>query len=62
MTDDTNGKNRRTLLGSATLYANPGFTKAEQAALEVDGLVAVPPIVGDFNDLASTLHGGTTHD
>lgn len=41
---------------------NPGLTKAEEAALEVDGLVAVPPIAGDFNDLATTLHQEITND
>lgn len=41
---------------------NPGLTKAEEAAIEVDGLVAVPPIAGDFNDLATTLHQETTND
>lgn len=41
---------------------NPGLTKAEEAALEVDGLVAVPPIAGDFNDLAATLQQGNTND
>jgi len=29
---------------------NPGLTKANDAAAAVDGLVAVPPIYGDFND------------
>jgi putative DNA primase/helicase len=38
---------------------NPGLTKAEEAAIEVDGLVAVPPIDGDFNDLAIYLKGNT---
>jgi len=38
---------------------NPGLTKAEEAAIEVDGLIAVPPIYGDFNDLAIYLKGNT---
>lgn len=46
----------------ANTVGNPGLTKAEEAALEVDGLVAVPPIAGDFNDLATTLHQETTND
>jgi putative DNA primase/helicase len=29
---------------------NPGKTKAEQAAAAVDGLVALPPVAGDWND------------
>jgi putative DNA primase/helicase len=29
---------------------NPGLTKAREAALAVDGLLAVPPVPGDFND------------
>ncbi|MCQ8103542.1 toprim domain-containing protein [Methylomonas sp. SURF-2] len=41
---------------------NPGLTKAEQAAVEVDGLVAIPPIAGDFNDMAITLHQETIDD
>lgn len=41
---------------------NPGLTKAEEAALEVDGLVAVPPMAGDFNDLAITLNQGHPND
>ena len=36
---------------------NPGLTKAEAAAIEVDGAVAVPPIQGDFNDYAIFLKG-----
>jgi len=36
---------------------NPGLTKAEEAAIEVDGLVAVPPIHGDFNDYQIFLKG-----
>lgn len=38
---------------------NPGLTKAEEAALEVDGAVAVPPMQGDFNDYAIFLKGNT---
>lgn len=38
---------------------NPGLTKAEEAAIEVDGLVASPPIHGDFNDYAIFLKGNT---
>ncbi len=34
---------------------NPGLTKATEAARAVDGLVAVPPISGDFNDYAIYL-------
>jgi putative DNA primase/helicase len=34
---------------------NPGVTKANEAALSVNGYVAVPPIVGDFNDYALYL-------
>ena len=40
---------------------NPGLTAATKAALAVDGLVALPPIQGDFNDWASSLKG-TPHD
>lgn len=36
---------------------NPGLTKATEAATVVDGLVAVPPIEGDFNDYAIFLQG-----
>ena len=36
---------------------NPGLTKATEAAAVVDGLVAVPPIAGDFNDYAIYLKG-----
>lgn len=35
---------------------NPGLTKARQAALAIDALLAVPPCTGDFNDLCT---GGT---
>ena len=38
---------------------NPGLTKAEEAAIEVDGSVAVPPIQGDFNDYQILLNGNT---
>jgi putative DNA primase/helicase len=38
---------------------NPGLTKAEEAALEVDGSVAVPPMPGDFNDYQILLNGNT---
>lgn len=34
---------------------NPGLTKANEAALAVDGFVACPPIAGDFNDYALSL-------
>lgn len=34
---------------------NPGLTKANEAALAVDGFVASPPIAGDFNDYALSL-------
>ncbi|QWF69659.1 toprim domain-containing protein [Methylomonas paludis] len=34
---------------------NPGLTKATEAAADVGGSVAVPPIVGDFNDYALYL-------
>lgn len=34
---------------------NPGLTKATEAAAAIDGLVAVPPINGDFNDYAIYL-------
>lgn len=30
---------------------NPGVTKAREAALDVGGAIAIPPIDGDFNDL-----------
>lgn len=36
---------------------NPGLTKATEAAVLVDGLLAVPPIAGDFNDYAIYLQG-----
>ncbi len=29
---------------------NPGLTKARKAAVAVGGLLAVPPLIGDFND------------
>jgi putative DNA primase/helicase len=32
---------------------NPGLTAAKKAALAIGGLLAVPPIPGDFNDFAS---------
>jgi putative DNA primase/helicase len=35
---------------------NPGLEKATEAALAVGGLLAVPPVPGDFNDLF-ILHG-----
>lgn len=34
---------------------NPGLTKATEAAKAVDGLLAIPPIAGDFNDYAIYL-------
>lgn len=34
----------------ATTQGNPGKTKAEQAATAVGGLVALPPVAGDWND------------
>lgn len=34
---------------------NPGLTKANEAALAVDGFVTCPPIAGDFNDYALAL-------
>jgi putative DNA primase/helicase len=34
---------------------NPGLAKANEAALAVDGFVACPPIVGDFNDYTLSL-------
>jgi putative DNA primase/helicase len=34
---------------------NPGLTKANEAALAVDGFVACPPITGDFNDYTLAL-------
>jgi putative DNA primase/helicase len=34
---------------------NPGLTKANEAALAVDGFVACPPIAGDFNDYTLSL-------
>jgi len=34
---------------------NPGLTKATEAAADVGGSVAVPPIFGDFNDYAISL-------
>lgn len=34
---------------------NPGLTKANEAAIAVDGFVAVPPVPGDFNDYATML-------
>lgn len=34
---------------------NPGLTKANEAAIAVDGFVAVPPVPGDFNDYAAML-------
>jgi putative DNA primase/helicase len=37
---------------------NPGLTKANEAAAEVNGRVAVPPIAGDFNDYAIYLKQG----
>jgi putative DNA primase/helicase len=36
---------------------NPGLTKAREAAQACDGHLAVPPIVGDFNDF---ITGGVT--
>lgn len=36
---------------------NPGLTKATEAAANVGGSVAVPPIYGDFNDYAISLNG-----
>ena len=36
---------------------NPGLTKATEAALAIDGYVAVPLIHGDFNDYAIHLKG-----
>lgn len=30
---------------------NPGLTKARKAAASIGGLLVVPPIIGDFNDL-----------
>jgi putative DNA primase/helicase len=38
-----------------------GQAKANQAALAVDGYVALPPMIGDFNDYANTPLG-TPHD
>ncbi len=38
---------------------NPGLTKANEAALAVDGLVAVPPVAGDFNDYVNALQGAS---
>ena len=32
---------------------NPGVTAAKKAAAAIGGLVAIPPIAGDFNDLAN---------
>lgn len=46
----------------ANTAGNPGLTKAEEAAIEVDGLVAVPPIPGNFNDLATELNQETIDD
>jgi len=37
---------------------NPGLTKATEAAQAVGGLLAVPPVAGDFNDWAVSLRGG----
>lgn len=37
---------------------NPGLTKASEAAQAVGGLLAVPPVAGDFNDWAVSLRGG----
>ncbi len=34
----------------AGIKGNPGKTKAEQAAIAVGGLVALPPVAGDWND------------
>lgn len=34
---------------------NPGLTKANEAALAVDGFVTCPPIAGDFNDYTLSL-------
>jgi putative DNA primase/helicase len=34
----------------AKTEGNPGLEKATEAALAVDGLLAVPPVPGDFND------------
>lgn len=36
----------------ANTSGNPGVTKATQAAAEVGGYVAIPPVPGDFNDYA----------
>lgn len=35
----------------ANTAGNPGLTRAREAALAIGGLLAVPPIPGDFNDL-----------
>ena len=36
---------------------NPGLSKASEAAQAVDGLLAVPPMAGDFNDWVVSLGG-----
>lgn len=40
------------------LADNPGITKANEAAYVVNGLVAAPPVAGDFNDYAAKMGGG----